>query len=69
MMRTPKEPKSKADYNLIQVHVRGDSNFVNQMKAEAALANMPLADYLRWKLEQKNFTQRGKKSNQSGKND
>lgn len=49
-MTAPK-PKSKSEYNMIPVYVRGDRKYINQLKANAASADMPLADYVREKLD------------------
>ena len=66
-MNTPKEPKSKSDYNFIQVHVRGDRKFVNKLKSAAAAAEMTLADYIRAQLDPSFFVNDGKQTDQNGK--
>jgi hypothetical protein len=71
-MKTPQQ-KPKSEYNVIPVYVRGDRKFINQLKSRAANADLPLADYVREKLdkaiacEESNFFgQGGNESNQSG---
>lgn len=45
-MRNSKQ-EHKSVYNLMPVFIRGDRNYIDTLKAKAALAHMPLADYLR----------------------
>lgn len=49
-MKTPQQ-KPKSEYNVIPVYVRGDRKFINQLKSRAANADLPLADYVREKLD------------------
>lgn len=49
-MKNPKQ-KPKSDYNLIPINIRGDRQFVNRLKSVAARVDMPIADYVREKLE------------------
>lgn len=70
----PQNAKSKSDYNIIQVHLRGDRKYVNYLKSRANNADKPLADYLREMIDnaigcQDNsfFESCGKQDNQSGK--
>lgn len=45
-MRNQKQ-EHKSVYNLMPVFIRGDRNYIAILKSKAALAQMPLADYLR----------------------
>lgn len=45
-MTTPKQ-NPKTAYNMITVYVRGDRDFAKFLKAKAAMAGMPLADFMR----------------------
>ena len=71
-MTNPKqEPKSA--YNLIPVFIRGDREFINQLKSKAALAGIPLADFMRESIDyaidngvSTFFTSRGTDDNRNG---
>lgn len=70
---SPRKQKNKAEYNVVPVYVRGNRQYVNQLKSRAATADMPLSDYLREKLDKaiacednSFFDESGKPSNQSG---
>ena len=43
--------KPKSAYNIIPVFIRGDRKFVDGLKSKAALAGIPLADYVRESLD------------------
>lgn len=72
-MATPKqEPKSA--YSLIPVFIRGDREFINQLKSYAALAGIPLADFMHESINyaidngvQNFFAKRGSDVNQETK--
>lgn len=71
-MAIPKqEPKSA--YNLIPVFIRGDREFINQLKSKAALAGIPLADFMRESIDyaiandaESFFASRGTDQNRKG---
>lgn len=47
----PQEQKPKSEYNMMPVYVRGDRKYINRLKSLAANADLPLADYIREKLD------------------
>lgn len=59
--------KSKADYNVISVYVRGDRDYVYELKRRANAARKPLADYIREQLDSSFFANTGKPVNHDGK--
>jgi hypothetical protein len=71
-MKNPQQ-KPKSEYNVIPIYVRGDRKYINQLKSRAATADLPLADYVREKLDKaigcednSFFDSRGNDTNQSG---
>lgn len=71
-MKTPQQ-KPKSEYNVTTLYVRGDRKYINQLKSRAANADLPLADYVREKLDKaigcedsSFFGQGGNDPNQSG---
>lgn len=71
-MKTPKQ-KPKTAYNMITLYVRGDRDFANFLKSQAALAGLPLADFMRETIDyaignssSTFFAERGKCINRSG---
>ena len=70
---SPQNKKAKSEYNVIAVYVRGDRDYVDQLKSRAAIAHMPLSDFIRDSLDKAIacddsvfFTQSGKDHNQGG---
>lgn len=71
---TPDSKKSKSDYGFISINVRGDREYVNDLKTRAISEGVPFADYVREKLDcaiacedNSFFAQGGSPDNQSGK--
>lgn len=46
-----KPTRTKSEYGVMPLWVRADRKYVNRLKANASLADMPLADYIRTKLD------------------
>jgi hypothetical protein len=59
--------KPKTDYNLILVNVRGDRDFMYELKSRAANAKMKLADYVRSQLDPSFVATNGNEQTQNGK--
>lgn len=50
-MKPKQKSKTKSEYGVLPLWVRADRMYVNQLKAKAAIADMPLADYIRYQLD------------------
>lgn len=48
---TPDKQKPKSEYNVIAVYVRGDREYIDDLKSKAASAHKPLADFIRDNLD------------------
>lgn len=71
---SPQNKKQKAEYGVIAVYLRGDRDYVDQLKSRAAIAHKPLSDFIRDNLDKAIacddsifFADSGKDRNQGGK--